>query len=86
MAAPRILTTVVGSYPVPDWLVAAPSVQALTHATRLVIHTQEQAGIDVDGVRTLLTLDELMAFARSPGCHATPDTVEAARYSIPSSR
>jgi len=47
MAAPRILTTVVGSYPVPDWLAAAPSEQALIDATRVVIATQEQAGIDV---------------------------------------
>src|SRR3990170_7213585 len=47
MAAPRILTTVVGSYPVPDWLAAAPSEQALTDATRVVLHTEEQAGIDL---------------------------------------
>jgi len=46
-AAPRIKTTVVGSYPVPDWLAASPSEQALVDATRVVIHTQEQAGIDV---------------------------------------
>lgn len=46
-AKPRIQTTVVGSYPVPDWLVAAPSEQALIDATRVVIATQEQAGIDV---------------------------------------
>jgi len=45
--APRIRTTVVGSYPVPDWLAAAPSEQALTDATRVVLATQEQAGIDV---------------------------------------
>jgi 5-methyltetrahydropteroyltriglutamate--homocysteine methyltransferase len=45
--ASRILTTVVGSYPVPDWLAAAPSEQALIDATRVVIATQEQAGIDV---------------------------------------
>jgi 5-methyltetrahydropteroyltriglutamate--homocysteine methyltransferase len=44
---PRIKTTVVGSYPVPDWLVALPSEQALTDATRAVIHIQEKAGIDV---------------------------------------
>lgn len=44
---PRIQTTVVGSYPVPDWLAAAPSSQALTDATRVVIHTQEQGGIDL---------------------------------------
>ena len=44
---PRIKTTVVGSYPVPDWLVAAPSEQALIDATRVVISTQEEAGVDV---------------------------------------
>jgi len=47
MAAPRIQTTVVGSYPVPDWLAASPSEQALTDAMRVVLATQEQAGIDV---------------------------------------
>src|SRR3982750_137439 len=47
MKTPRILTTVVGSYPVPDWLPAAPSEQALVDATRVVLHTQEQAGIDL---------------------------------------
>lgn len=44
---PRIRTTVVGSYPVPDWLVSSPSEQALADATRVVIGIQEQAGIDV---------------------------------------
>lgn len=44
---PRIKTTVVGSYPIPAWLVAAPTQQALTDATRTVIATQEAAGIDV---------------------------------------
>jgi 5-methyltetrahydropteroyltriglutamate--homocysteine methyltransferase len=47
VAEPRIKTTVVGSYPVPDWLLALPSEQALMDATRVVIHTQEQAGIDL---------------------------------------
>ncbi|MBM3598037.1 MAG: cobalamin-independent methionine synthase II family protein [Alphaproteobacteria bacterium] len=47
MDQPRILTTVVGSYPIPDWLAALPSEQALIDATRVVLHTQEQAGIDV---------------------------------------
>ncbi|MEK9723696.1 MAG: hypothetical protein VW405_09475 [Rhodospirillaceae bacterium] len=46
-ASPRIKTTVVGSYPVPDWLVALPSEQALVDATRAVLSTQETAGIDV---------------------------------------
>lgn len=44
---PRIKTTTVGSYPIPDWLVALPSEQALLDATRVVISTQEEAGIDV---------------------------------------
>ena len=47
MKAPRIRTTVVGSYPMPDWLAAAPSEQALEDAMRVVLHTQEQAGIDL---------------------------------------
>ncbi len=42
-----IRTTVVGSYPVPDWLVALPSQQALIDATRVVFKTQEMAGVDV---------------------------------------
>jgi 5-methyltetrahydropteroyltriglutamate--homocysteine methyltransferase len=45
--SPRILTTVVGSYPVPDWLVALPSEQALRDATATVFKIQELAGIDV---------------------------------------
>ena len=44
---PRIRTTVVGSYPVPEWLLAAPSEQGLIDATRVVIATQEAAGVDV---------------------------------------
>jgi len=47
MSNPRIKTTVVGSYPVPDWLVNSPSEQAVTDATRVVLNTQESAGIDV---------------------------------------
>lgn len=46
-STPRIQTTVVGSYPLPDWLAANPSEQALADAMRVVLHTQEQAGIDV---------------------------------------
>src|SRR3989449_10391528 len=45
--APRILTTTCGSYPVPDWLVALPSEQALLDATRVVFGLQRQAGIDL---------------------------------------
>ena len=44
---PRILTTTVGSYPVPDWLAALPSEQAGIDATRVVFDLQRQAGIDL---------------------------------------
>ena len=44
---PAILTTTVGSYPVPDWLPALPSEQARLDATRVVFDTQRQAGIDL---------------------------------------
>ncbi|HET9486431.1 MAG TPA: hypothetical protein VFO54_03310, partial [Chryseosolibacter sp.] len=42
-----IKTTVVGSYPMFDWLAAFPSAQALEDATMVVLKTQELAGIDV---------------------------------------
>jgi len=42
-----ILTTTVGSYPVPDWLPALPSEQARLDATRVVFDIQRQAGIDL---------------------------------------
>src|SRR6059036_3523947 len=45
--APRILTTTVGSYPIPDWLAALPGQQALLDATRVVFNLQRQAGIDL---------------------------------------
>jgi len=47
VSEPTIRTTVVGSYPVPDWLLALPSKQGLIDATRVVLKTQEMAGIDV---------------------------------------
>lgn len=53
---PRILTTTVGSYPVPDWLSALPSEQAVIDATRVIFDIQRQAGID------LLTDGELSRF------------------------
>ena len=40
-------TTVVGSYPIPDWLAAMPSQQSLVDAMSVVLKTQENAGIDV---------------------------------------
>ena len=42
-----IKTTVVGSYPMLDWLAAFPSLQAVEDATMVVLKTQELAGIDV---------------------------------------
>jgi 5-methyltetrahydropteroyltriglutamate--homocysteine methyltransferase len=43
----------------PDWLVALPSEQAVLDATRVVIHTQERAGIDVvcDGELSRFDID-----------------------------
>jgi 5-methyltetrahydropteroyltriglutamate--homocysteine methyltransferase len=40
----RIQTTVVGSYPIPDWLAACPSEQALVDATWCSI--PRSAGVD----------------------------------------
>jgi len=45
--SPQILTTTVGSYPVPDWLAALPSEQAVIDATRVIFDTQRQLGIDL---------------------------------------
>ena len=45
--SPSIGTTTVGSYPVPDWLAALPSEQAVVDATRVIFDTQRQAGIDL---------------------------------------
>lgn len=47
MDGPQILTTVVGSYPIPSWLAAYPSQEALRDATMAVLKIQELAGIDV---------------------------------------
>ena len=45
--SPEILTTTVGSYSPIDWLAALPSEQAVLDATAVVIHTQQQYGIDL---------------------------------------
>src|SRR5437867_2800614 len=47
MSTPRIRTTTVGSYPIPDWLQALPSDQARIDATRVVFDIQRQAGVDL---------------------------------------
>lgn len=44
--ARQIVTTLIGSYPYPDWLAAHPSEQALRDAMMAVLKTQELAGID----------------------------------------
>jgi 5-methyltetrahydropteroyltriglutamate--homocysteine methyltransferase len=54
--APRIKTTVVGSYPVPSWLVGNTSRLVLRDAVMAVMQTQELAGLD------LVTDGELMRF------------------------
>lgn len=45
----RILTTVVGSYPAPEWLLGQTSKRILRDAVMVVFKTQELAGIDVVG-------------------------------------
>jgi 5-methyltetrahydropteroyltriglutamate--homocysteine methyltransferase len=52
----RIKTTVVGSYPVPSWLVGNTPRLVLRDAVMAVMKTQELAGID------LVTDGELMRF------------------------
>lgn len=47
MQKPEILTTTVGSYPVPAWLLSMPTEQALLDATRVVVDIQRQRGIDL---------------------------------------
>jgi 5-methyltetrahydropteroyltriglutamate--homocysteine methyltransferase len=47
MTAPEILTTVVGSYPTPDWLKIYPTRPHLRDATMVVLKTQELAGMDL---------------------------------------
>ncbi len=47
MKKPDILTTTVGSYPVPAWLLATPTEQSLLDATRVVVDLQRQQGIDL---------------------------------------
>ena len=42
-----VLTTTVGSYPIPEWLSALPSDAARIDATRVVFDIQRQAGIDL---------------------------------------
>jgi 5-methyltetrahydropteroyltriglutamate--homocysteine methyltransferase len=54
--APRIKTTVVGSYPVPSWLVGNTSRLVLRDAVMAVLKTQELAGLD------LISDGELMRF------------------------
>jgi 5-methyltetrahydropteroyltriglutamate--homocysteine methyltransferase len=47
--AREILTTVVGSYPVPDWMIVHPGEQSLRDATTVAFKAQKLAGIDLLG-------------------------------------
>lgn len=47
MNSSSIQTTVVGSYPIPDWLALHPTSRSLQDAIATVLKTQELAGIDV---------------------------------------
>ena len=57
MSEPRILTTTVGSYPVPQWLSALPSEQAVIDATRVIFDTQRSSGIDLPTDGELYSFD-----------------------------
>src|SRR3954454_5622106 len=57
MPKPEILTTTVGSYPIPDWLAALPSDAARVDATRVVFDIQRQAGIDLPSDGELYRFD-----------------------------
>ncbi len=46
-AAPRILTTTIGSYPAPGWLTVRPTAEAILDATRAVFALQRHARIDL---------------------------------------
>ncbi|HUF60821.1 MAG TPA: cobalamin-independent methionine synthase II family protein [Verrucomicrobiales bacterium] len=46
-AKPEILTSTVGSYPIPSWLKGQPSSEALLDAACVVFHAQRRAGIDL---------------------------------------
>jgi 5-methyltetrahydropteroyltriglutamate--homocysteine methyltransferase len=47
MPEPLILTTTVGSYPMPGWLAGARTEEARLDATRVVFNIQREAGIDL---------------------------------------
>ena len=47
MPEPLILTTTVGSYPIPDWLANSRSEEARLDAARVVFDIQRQAAIDL---------------------------------------
>ena len=57
MSSPEIKTTVVGSYPVPQWLRVYPSEANLRDATLVALKTQELAGLDVISDGELVRFD-----------------------------
>ncbi len=46
MSQSSIRTTLVGSYPLPEWLIASPSKQGLIDATSVVFKLQEMTSRD----------------------------------------
>ena len=44
---PRIATTTVGSYPVPNWQLSSPSEQSIKDAMRVIVDIQRQCGIEL---------------------------------------
>lgn len=53
MTQPSIQTTIVGSYPLPAWLVAMSTRTTMRDALLVVLKTQELAGIDVIAVESV---------------------------------
>jgi 5-methyltetrahydropteroyltriglutamate--homocysteine methyltransferase len=84
-----IQTTVVGSYPVPTWLKAHPSPEAMRDAVRVVLQVQERAGIDVisDGELTRWNARDFRPsgmverfVAQMDGVCNTPSSAQRAAY------
>ena len=73
---PSIKTTVVGSYPVPNWLHALPSTQALKDAIMVILKTQELAGLDVIADGELSETKPRVSYKSSTSCGLLTSAVE----------
>ena len=67
-----ILTTVVGSYPIPDWLRGDSSRTTLRDAILVVLKTQELAGLDVIADGELNRFDPSHPIWQVAGIHGIP--------------